>query len=208
MSAGGGCSSDAGSLTSTAKEPGADDFGSVLIPPLGSYVLVFFEDEDPDKPVYVGGLILDDPSHMPVEQTHGKEYWKRHTLIKTPTARTIFLSDDVDLPCTVITGWDLTHKKRKNNDDPRRDRKRRFDIWEKKKEEYMMLLDELEDYILFDEVKKRIRLQHHKGAYVEYDQQGNIHIEARAGVFINCKAGVHEKPPMPGPPPQDPAGGG
>ena len=80
-----------------------NDFGSLYVPPKDSYVFVFFEDGDTSKPRYFGGLILE--NSIPTENRAGNEYWNKHTIIKTPAKRTIFVSDDTSHDaCVIIRG--------------------------------------------------------------------------------------------------------
>lgn len=76
------------------------DFGSLLIPPKNSHVFVFFEDGDVSKPRYFGGVTLENA--IPTENRNGSEYWNKHTVIKTPKKRMIFVSDDDSSDASVI----------------------------------------------------------------------------------------------------------
>ena len=76
------------------------DFGSLMVPPKDSYVFVFFEDNDPSKPRYFGGVVLE--GAIPTENQAGSEYWNKHTVIKTPEKRMIFVSDDSSSDASII----------------------------------------------------------------------------------------------------------
>lgn len=93
------CTPYAGSNLEKINEK-VSDFGSLYIPPKDAYVYVFFEDGDPSKPRYFGGLIIE--GGIPTEQQAGDEYWKKHTVIKSPEKRMMFVSDDDTNDCSVI----------------------------------------------------------------------------------------------------------
>ena len=97
------CTPYAGSnLEPDAKEP-IHDFGSLYVPPIDSFVYVFFEDGDQSKVRYFGGLITQ--GAIPTENQAGDQYWDKHTVIKTPKKRLIFVSDDnTNDACILIRG--------------------------------------------------------------------------------------------------------
>lgn len=76
------------------------DFGSLLVPPKNSYVFVFFEDGDVNKPRYFGGLTLENA--IPTECKNGSEYYNKHMVIKTPKKRMVFVSDDDSSDASII----------------------------------------------------------------------------------------------------------
>ena len=77
-----------------------NDIGSLLVPPKDSLVYVFFEDGDTSKPRYFGGVVLENA--VPTENRAGKQYWNKHTILKTPNKRIIFVSDDSKSDAGVI----------------------------------------------------------------------------------------------------------
>lgn len=79
---------------------GVNDFGSLYVPPKDSFVFVFFEDGDTSKPRYFGGVVLENA--VPTENRAGEQYWNKHTVIKTPDKRMIFVSDDNSHDASVI----------------------------------------------------------------------------------------------------------
>ena len=85
-----------------AKDGGVKDFGALHIPPVDSFVGVFYEGGDPSKPRYFGGFILE--GAIPTENQDGGQYWNKHTITKTPKKRTILMSDDPDDECVIIRG--------------------------------------------------------------------------------------------------------
>ena len=85
------------------KSGGVSDFGSLYIPPKGSFVYVFFEDGDQNKARYFGGTVIE--GGIPTENQAGNEWWNKHTVIKTPAKRIIFVSDDDSSDaCVLIRG--------------------------------------------------------------------------------------------------------
>ena len=76
------------------------DFGSLYLPPKDSYVYVFFEDGDTSKPIYFGGVVTE--GAIPTENQAGKQWWNKHTVIKSPEKRMIFMSDDSQSDSSVI----------------------------------------------------------------------------------------------------------
>ena len=82
------------------KKNNVSDFGALYIPPVDSYVYVFFEDGDSSKPRYFGGVTLE--GAIPTEQQAGEQYWNKHVVIKTPEKRMIFVSDDNSSDASVI----------------------------------------------------------------------------------------------------------
>lgn len=82
------------------KKNKVSDFGALYIPPVDSYVYVFFEDGDASKARYFGGVVLE--GAIPTEQQSGEQYWNKHTVIKTPEKRMIFVSDDSSSDASII----------------------------------------------------------------------------------------------------------
>lgn len=76
---------------------------SVLIPAKGSYVWVFFENGDINKPFYINAVILNS-AKLPPENRGVKDPAKVYTLIKTKKGRSIILSDSADVARVEITG--------------------------------------------------------------------------------------------------------
>ena len=75
----------------------------------------------------------------------------------------------------------------------RKDKVQELMFWETKDEQYVLLRDGIGNYLLFDEKKKCIRLQHECGSYIQLNSAGDIEIEAKRNVLINCK-GPEYKP--------------
>lgn len=78
------------------------DIGSLFIPPIHSYIYVFFENGEQNKARYFGGLVTE--GAIPTENQTG-QYYNKHTIIKTPNKRIIFVSDDESTDaCVLIRG--------------------------------------------------------------------------------------------------------
>jgi uncharacterized protein involved in type VI secretion and phage assembly len=82
--------------------------GMSYIPAKGSWVFVFFEGGNINKPYYFGALDLENTKVLPENQV-GSEYEKKWTLIKSGEGRAVVVSDDPDDERVEITG-----KKRSN----------------------------------------------------------------------------------------------
>ena len=87
------------------EESDVSDFGCLMIPPINSYVFIFFEGGDINRPVYFGGLITE--GAIPTENQAGEKWYAKHTLIKTPKKRLIMVSDDDSSDsCIIIRGME------------------------------------------------------------------------------------------------------
>lgn len=71
--------------------------------------------------------------------------------------------------------------------DPRRDNCQELVMWEMKGEEYVLLRDGLGNYLILDEAKKNIRLQHISGSFLEMRSNGDIVMSSARHVLINCE---------------------
>lgn len=83
--------------------------GTCLIPPIGSWVYVFFEDGDPNEPRYFGACDVGqhsagDERSVPIENQQWDEWEKKWTLFKSKQGRTIIVSDDPKDTRVEITG--------------------------------------------------------------------------------------------------------
>lgn len=81
--------------------------GTWYVPVVGSYLYIFFESGDPNKPRYFSGGDFGQ-RRAPIENQQGDNYDKKWTIIKTRQGRVIIVSDDPHDERTEITG-----KKRK-----------------------------------------------------------------------------------------------
>jgi len=171
-------------------EEGLNDCGSCIIPPKGTYVTVFFEDEEFNNPRYLAGLNLDTKACIPAENQAGKEYFNKWTLLKTPKGRQIFLSDDPDDACVIIRG---KYKKRESGSgpvaeksDPRDPEDSMYvELYETDEEQYLIMKDAIGQYFLIDQKNKTIRIQHVSGSYIEFTSDGDIKIESAKHIRMN-----------------------
>ena len=76
---------------------------------------------------------------------------------------------------------------------PRRDNNQELVLWEKGGEEYVLLRDGVGNYICFNEVGPTIRIQHNSGAYINFDANGNIHLQGNPFIYLNCASPAHIK---------------
>jgi len=91
--------------------------GTCYIPKLGSYVWIFFEGGNINRPWYFGSIELETSRVLPENQA-GREYQNKWTVFKSSQGRTIIISDDCD------ERIEITGKKRqyvKNNAMPEGD---------------------------------------------------------------------------------------
>ncbi len=154
--------------------------GSCMIPQKGSWVFVFFEAGNINRPYYFGALDIEHKKVLPECQA-GTEYQKKWVPIKTRMGRTIVISDDPDDERIEITG-----KKRQITNPPTGD-------WES-----VWQIDGNQTTILFDERegKEKILIRTYKGDFlhIDIDEQSMYakfanHIILEAGREILFKAG-------------------
>ena len=77
--------------------------GQCLIPTVGSYVWIFFENGNPNRPFYMGALNLSNSSALPECRT-GKNKSDKWVIFKSVKGRCIVISDDPDDCRVEITG--------------------------------------------------------------------------------------------------------
>jgi uncharacterized protein involved in type VI secretion and phage assembly len=70
----------------------SNDYGSHAVPPIGSYIYIFFENADPSFPVYMGGVVLLD-SLLP-EATQDGQQQNEYIVLRTPNGNIIRISDN------------------------------------------------------------------------------------------------------------------
>ena len=134
--------------------------GSCYIPPIGSWLYVFFENGDPSEPRYMGALDiattdggLTEPSVV-AECRQGPEYWKKWVPIRTKMGRCIVVSDDVYDERVEITG-----KKREISTPPNGDD---MTVYQIDFNQTSILLDEREG-------KEKVLIRTHHGDYLHID---------------------------------------
>jgi len=127
--------------------------GSCYIPKKGSYIFIFFESGNINKPYYFGALDLENTKVLPENQV-GTNFQDKWTIFKSHEGRTIVISDDSDDKRVEITG-----KKRKLKSPPSGNI------------ESVYTIDGNQTTILFDERsgKEKILIRTHKGDFLHID---------------------------------------
>jgi hypothetical protein len=173
--------------------------GTSYIPAKGSWVWIFFENGNANRPYYFGALDLENAKVLPENQV-GTNYENKWTIFKSHDGRTIVVSDDPDDARIEITG-----KKRQLSNSPSGDTNSVYTI------------DGNQTTILLDERngKEKILIRTHKGDFINLDIEeqklniktisdiqilatgnlmlksgGSIHIKASDKVYIQGGSGV------------------
>lgn len=160
--------------------------GSCFVPPKGSFCWVFFENGNPNRPYYIGGLDLQNTKVLPECQLGG-EPQKKWVVYKSHSGRTIVISDDTDDERVEITG-----KKRQISSPPVGDTNSVYTI------------DGNQTTVLIDERdgKEKVLIRSHKGDYINFDienqklqisVQADIHIKSNGGIFIRSTDDINLK---------------
>jgi hypothetical protein len=169
------------------EEDGADNnfMGSSYIPRNGSWIWIFFENGNINRPYYFGALDLENAKVLPEVQVGGtNDKW---VILKSHDGRTITISDDPDDARVEITG-----KKRQMSEPPSGDIGSVYTI---DGNQTTILLDEREG-------KEKILLRTHKGDFlhIDVDEQklqayfkDDIHIKSDNNVYITAKEEFHIK---------------
>jgi hypothetical protein len=131
--------------------------GTSYIPRKGSWIWIFFEQSNINRPYYFGSLDLENTKVLPENQV-GTNYEDKWTIFKSSNGRTIIISDDPSDARVEITG-----KKRSLTNPPSGDTASVYEI------------DGNQTSILFDERtgKEKILIRTHKGDFfhIDIDQQ-------------------------------------
>ncbi len=148
--------------------------GSSYIPRKGSWVWIFFEAGNINRPYYFAGLDIEHSKTLPENQV-GSNYEDKWVIFKSNHGRTIAISDDPDDARVEITG-----KKRQleGSEDPSGDT------------ESVYTIDDNQTTILLDERtgKEKILIRTYKGDYLHIDvDEQQLHIEFESD--INIKTG-------------------
>jgi len=134
---------------------GTDNYytGSCYIPKKGSYMFIFFENGNINKPYYFGALDLENTKVLPENQV-GENFQDKWTIFKSHKGRAIVISDDPDDKRVEITG-----EKRQLKTPPSGDI------------ESVYTIDGNQTTILFDERsgKEKILIRTHKGDFLHID---------------------------------------
>lgn len=78
--------------------------GSIIVPPEGTEVFCFLEDDNPEMCYYLCGPMYDNSNCMPIEGKVGSDYENNYVLMKSPKGRAIIVSDESTNQSIVIKG--------------------------------------------------------------------------------------------------------
>lgn len=160
--------------------------GTCFIPAIGSWVWVFFENENPNRPYYLGSLDLENSKVLPECQL-GSNPQKKWVIYKSHSGRTIVISDDPDDERVEITG-----KKRQITDPPVGDTNSVYTI---DGNQTTFLIDEREG-------KEKVLIRSHSGDYINFDiqnqklqisVQSDIHLKSNGSIYIKATDNIHFK---------------
>jgi len=158
--------------------------GSSYIPANGSWVWIFFETGNINKPYYFGSLDIENAKVLPENQL-GTNYEDKWTIFKSHDGRAIVISDDPDDERVEITG-----KKREMIDPPSGDTASVYKI------------DDNMTTVLFDERSgtEKILIRTRKGDFfhIDIDEQelqayfkNDIKIKTDKNLYITAKEEIH-----------------
>jgi hypothetical protein len=143
--------------------------GTCLIPKKGSWLFVFFECGNINRPYYFGALDLENTKVLPENQV-GTNFQDKWTLFKSHEGRAIVVSDDESDARTEITG-----KKRQISNPPTGDT------------DSVYTIDDNQTTILFDERqnKEKILIRTYKGDFfhIDIDEQ-KLQVYFKNGIDI------------------------
>lgn len=150
--------------------------GSCYIPGKGSYVWIFFECGNINRPYYFGSLEPGNTKTLPENQL-GSEYEHKWVVFKSREGRCVIISDDPDDRRVEITG-----KKRNLGNPPTGNTESVYPI------------DGNQSTILFDERegKEKILLRTHKGDYLHIDiDERQLQIEFESDIKIKTNGNFY-----------------
>ena len=149
--------------------------GSVMIPAIGCWVWIFFEDGNPHHPFYFGGIQIKQ-TEVVSENRVGNNPTQKYTIYKTNKGRVIILSDDDSDERVELTG-----KKRQLQDPPSGDTESVYNI---KDNQTTILIDEREG-------KEKILISDYKENYICLHTETNeLHIDAKSDIIIQSSANI------------------
>jgi len=164
--------------------------GTSYIPKKGSWVFVFFEGGNINRPYYFGALDLENTKVLPENQL-GSNYQDKWTVLKTHEGRAIIVSDDSDDARTEITG-----KKRELKTPPTGDTASVYKIDDN---QTTILLDERDnlqkllirtykgDFIHIDIDERKLQIQFEDDFQIE--SKGNLYLTVEDDMHIKSKNG-------------------
>lgn len=159
------------------EEDGNSYIGTSYIPRVGSWVWIFFEAGNVNRPYYFAACDLENAKSLPETQL-GTEYYHKYVIFKSKDGRTIVVSDDPDDARVEITG-----KKRELQSPPSGNTASVYKI------------DDNQTTILFDERdgEQKILIRTYKGDFFNInieDQElhaqfeKDIHIKSNGNIYI------------------------
>lgn len=159
------------------EEDGNSYIGTSYIPRVGSWVWIFFEAGNVNRPYYFAACDLENAKTVS-ETQYGNEYYHKYVVFKSKDGRTIVISDDPDDARVEITG-----KKRKLTTPPSGDAASVYAI------------DDNQTTILLDERdgEQKVLIRTYKGDFFNInieDQElhanfnGDIHINSNKNIYI------------------------
>ena len=160
--------------------------GTSYIPLEGSWVWIFYEGGNPNRPYYFAALDLENTKTLPENQLGGA-YQYKWVIFKSHSGRTIVISDDKDDARVEITG-----KKRQLTNPPSGDTGSVYTI------------DGNQTTILLDERsgKEKILIRTHKGDFFNIDVENrklqaqfesDIQIKSNGSVYVTAGKEMHLK---------------
>jgi hypothetical protein len=171
------------------KQEGTDKnyyMGTSLIPANGSWIWIFFETGNINRPYYFGALDLQNTPTLP-ENRLGREFQDKWVIFKSHAGRAIVISDDPDDERVEITG-----KKRKLKEPPSGDTASVYQI------------DTNQTTILLDERsgKQKLLIRTYKGDFINIDIEdrklmidfeSDIEINTRGSFNLTCQDDINIK---------------
>ena len=153
-------------------------YGACYIPRVGSYVLVFFEGGNINRPYYFASLEIETSKVLPENQL-GSNFQDKWTIFKSPNGRCIVVSDDPDDLRVEITG-----KKRKLSGPPAGDT---ASVYEIDGNQTTILLDERSG-------KEKVLIRTHKGDYIHVDvDEQKLQIKFKSDIDIETQGNLNIK---------------
>jgi hypothetical protein len=159
--------------------------GTCYIPKKGSWVWIFFESGNINRPYYFGALDLQNSKVLPENQV-GTNYEDKWTIFKSHKGRTIVISDDPDDERVEITGKKayLASNVPEGN---------LFSVYRIEDNMNTILLDERQG-------KEKILIKTRMGDFIHIDIEDrdleikfarDIHIESGGNIFVKAKGDIH-----------------
>lgn len=168
----------------TYEDEGHHYAGTSYIPLKGSWVFIFFEGGNVNRPYYLSALDIEHTKVLP-ENQKGSNYELKWTIFKSHMGRCIVISDDED-----DERVEITSKKRKIKTPPTGDLE---SVYEIDGNQTTILLDERDG-------KEKVLIRTHKGDFfhIDIDEQqlhaffkSDIHIKTDANFYLTSKEDMH-----------------